>query len=160
VAKVAAAIVAERIELAGEPAYGEVSWVSAYRLDPFGVSVTGKVALLADWSVRLLAEERTNPRHQGLVIHDPIGHATELGRALVYEAAHAGPRSRRQLSSAACSTALPVMHVTGDQTAESFSLGALIIGAAAGEGGLAAWNRPACSTADPSVGTQWGQPGG
>jgi TldD protein len=34
VAKVAAAINAEPIELAGEPAYGDVSWVSAYELDP------------------------------------------------------------------------------------------------------------------------------
>jgi len=55
VARVAAAINAERIELAPEPAHGEVSWVSAYQVDPFGVSVTEKIALLADWSSRLLA---------------------------------------------------------------------------------------------------------
>src|ERR1700746_3980761 len=39
VAKVAAAINTERIELADEPGYGDVSWVSAYAVDPFEVSV-------------------------------------------------------------------------------------------------------------------------
>src|SRR5262249_1536386 len=43
VARVAAAINTERIELAPEPAYGEVSWVSDYLVDPFGVSVTEKI---------------------------------------------------------------------------------------------------------------------
>ena len=55
VARVAAAINTERIELAPEPAHGEVSWVSAYQVDPFSVSVTEKIGLLADWSSALLA---------------------------------------------------------------------------------------------------------
>jgi TldD protein len=58
VARVAAAINAERIELAAEPAHGEVSWVSSYRVDPFSASVADKVALLAEWSSRLLGHER------------------------------------------------------------------------------------------------------
>jgi TldD protein len=55
VARVAAAINTERIELAPEPAHGDVSWVSAYQVDPFSVSVTEKIGLLAGWSSRLLA---------------------------------------------------------------------------------------------------------
>ena len=55
VARVAAAINTERIELADEPAYGDVSWVSAYRVDPLEVSVADKVALLAGWSSNLRA---------------------------------------------------------------------------------------------------------
>src|SRR5215468_1247009 len=55
VARVAAAMNTEPIELAPEPAYGEVSWVSAYDTDPFTVSVADKVALLAQWSRDLLA---------------------------------------------------------------------------------------------------------
>ena len=55
VARVAAAVNTEPIELAPEPAYGEVSWVSAYDVDPFAVSVADKVALLARWSHELLA---------------------------------------------------------------------------------------------------------
>ncbi|HEY6279798.1 MAG TPA: TldD/PmbA family protein [Streptosporangiaceae bacterium] len=60
VARVAAAISTERIELAGEPGYGEVSWVSAYQVDPFDVGVADKVALLGEWSSRLLADQRIN----------------------------------------------------------------------------------------------------
>jgi TldD protein len=55
VAKVSAAMNTERIELAPEPAYGDVSWVSAYEVDPFAVSAKEKTDLLADWSAGLLA---------------------------------------------------------------------------------------------------------
>jgi TldD protein len=58
VAKVAAAINTERIELADEPSYGDVSWVSAYEVDPFEVSVADKAALLAGWSSALLGHDR------------------------------------------------------------------------------------------------------
>src|SRR5689334_996390 len=55
VARVAAAMNTEPIELAPEPAYGDVTWVSSYDADPFEVSVADKVALLARWSRDLLA---------------------------------------------------------------------------------------------------------
>jgi TldD protein len=55
VAKVAAAMNTERIDLAPEPAYGDVTWVSAYEVDPFTVSPREKVDLLAGWSAGLLA---------------------------------------------------------------------------------------------------------
>src|SRR4029077_4613785 len=58
VAKVAAAINAEPIELAGEPAYGDVSWVSAYQTDPLEVSAADKIALLAGWRSGLLGHDR------------------------------------------------------------------------------------------------------
>src|SRR5216683_1433481 len=58
VARVAAAINTERIELADEPGYGDVSWVSSYEIDPFSVNVAEKVALLAEWSTGLLAHDR------------------------------------------------------------------------------------------------------
>ena len=57
VARVAAAMNTERIELAPEAAHGDVTWVSAYEIDPFTVSPREKVDLLADWSTRLLAHE-------------------------------------------------------------------------------------------------------
>ena len=57
VARVAAAMNTERIELAPEPAHGDVTWVSAYDVDPFEVSAAEKAALLADWSKRLLARD-------------------------------------------------------------------------------------------------------
>jgi TldD protein len=55
VARVAAAMNTERIELAPEPAYGDVRWVSAYDVDPFAVNTKAKIELLADWSRGLLA---------------------------------------------------------------------------------------------------------
>ncbi|GAB2817208.1 TldD/PmbA family protein [Actinoallomurus bryophytorum] len=58
VSKVASAINRERIELAAEPSYGERTWVSSYEVDPFSVPMSDKVALLADWSRRLLADDR------------------------------------------------------------------------------------------------------
>jgi len=54
VAQVSAAISSERIELADEPVYDDVTWVSAYEIDPLTVPVADKVELLAGWSRRLL----------------------------------------------------------------------------------------------------------
>ena len=224
VAKVAAAINTERIELADEPAYGDVSWVSAYAVDPFDVSVADKVALLAGWSSGLLAHDRIDhadaslyqvreckfyadgattalqqrvrlqpvvtaiavepggrfetlrtlappagrgleylggspwagsgatawdfpaelaqmpellagklaapsiqagrydlvidPSNLWLTIHESIGHATELDRALGYEAAYAGTSFATLDKYGSLQYGSPLMHVTGDRTAE------------------------------------------
>jgi TldD protein len=214
VAEVAAAMSAERIELAAEPGYGEVSWVSAYEVDPLQVSVAGKIALLADWSGRLLAHDvvahvdasleavreckfysdgttttlqqrvrvhpvltavalapdgrfetmRTlappagrgweyltgtgwdfaselaeipgllaeklaapsvrpgtydlviDPSNLWLTIHESVGHATELDRALGYEAAYAGTSFATMDKLGTLRYGSPLMHVTGDRT--------------------------------------------
>jgi TldD protein len=216
VAEVAAALNSERIELAPEPGYGEVTWVSSYDVDPFTVSVADKVALLAEWSqallgssavshadaslhqvreckfytdgattatqqrVRLhpaltavavaddgrfdtmrtlappagrgyeyltgtgwdfaaelaelpellaakLAAPTVRPGHYDLVIdpsnlwltiHESIGHATELDRALGYEAAYAGTSFATPDKLGSLRYGSGVMHVTGDRTAE------------------------------------------
>ena len=52
----------ERIELAAEPGYGDVSWVSAYDQDPFGVSVADKLALLSGWSRAAAGQPGDRPR--------------------------------------------------------------------------------------------------
>jgi len=46
--------VTERVELADEPSHGEAVWTSSYAVDPAGVPMAEKVALLEDWSGRLL----------------------------------------------------------------------------------------------------------
>nr|WP_028477800.1 TldD/PmbA family protein [Nocardia sp. CNY236] len=43
----------ERVELADEPRYADVHWVSPYELDPFAVPTSDKTALLQDYSRRL-----------------------------------------------------------------------------------------------------------
>ena len=215
VATVAAAMNTERIELAPEPAYGDVTWVSAYEVDPFAVSPKEKVDLLAHWSELLLAHRavthadaslyqvkeckfytdgattatqqrvrlhpeltavavtetgfddmRTlappagrgweyltgtgwdfpaelaelpelleakltapsveagrydlviDPSNLWLTIHESIGHATELDRALGYEAAYAGTSFATLDKLNTLQYGSPVMHVTGDRTAE------------------------------------------
>jgi TldD protein len=215
VARVAAAMNTEPIELAAEPAHGEVTWVSAYEVDPLEVSVADKVALLAGWSATLLASAgidhvdaallqvreckfysdgattalqqrvrvhpeltavaldpggrfetmRTlappagrgweyltgtgwdfpaelaelpgllaeklaapsvqpgrydlvvDPSNLWLAIHESIGHATELDRALGYEAAYAGTSFATVDQLGTLQYGSPAMHVTGDRTA-------------------------------------------
>jgi TldD protein len=216
VARVAAAMNTEPIELAPEPGYGDVTWVSAYQTDPFTIPAGDKVALLGQWSRDLLAHDavshvdaslaqvreckfysdgsttatqqriRLNPSvtatavtddgrvdtmrslappagrgyeyltgtgwdfgaelaelpellaaklrapsvqpgHYDLVIdpsnlwltiHESIGHATELDRALGYEAAYAGTSFATPDKLGALRYGSPVMHVTGDRTCE------------------------------------------
>ena len=55
VAKISSAINSEPVELAEEPVYADVTWVSPYEVDPFDVPDPEKIGLLADRSARLLA---------------------------------------------------------------------------------------------------------
>jgi TldD protein len=215
VAAVAAAMNTERIELAPEPAYGDVTWVSAYETDPFSVSVKDKIDLLAQWSAQLLAHRAVShadaalhavkeckfytdgattatqqrvrlhpeltavavtesgfddmrtlappagrgweyltgtgwdfpaelaelpelldaklkapgvepgrydlvidPSNLWLTIHESIGHATELDRALGYEAAYAGTSFATLDKLGSLRYGSDIMNVTGDRTAE------------------------------------------
>jgi TldD protein len=54
-AQATAPALAVPVDLAPEPGYGEVVWSSAYEIDPTTVTVAEKVALLEEWSERLLA---------------------------------------------------------------------------------------------------------
>jgi TldD protein len=56
-AQVAAAMTSRPIELAPEPTYNDVDWVSAYDIDPLSVPLTDKVDLLSDWTQKLLAAD-------------------------------------------------------------------------------------------------------
>jgi TldD protein len=216
VARVAAAMNTEPIELAPEPGYGDVTWVSAYEIDPLTVPVADKVALLAQWSHALLAHSAVShvdaslrqvreckfysdgvttatqqrvrlqpeitavaitddgrfdsmrtlappvgrghefltgagwdfgaelaelpellaaklqapsvkpgrydlvidPSNLWLTIHESIGHATELDRALGYEAAYAGTSFATLDKLGSLQYGSDVMHVIGDRTAE------------------------------------------
>ena len=208
----------EPIELADEPVYADVTWVSAYDVDPFSVPDADKVALLAERSARLLAAEGVDhvdaavaqvlenkfyadlagtvttqqrvrlmptltavrvdsesgqfetmdsiappvgrgwefmtgtgwnwddeieqipeylaekmkatsiepgnydlvidPSNLWLTIHESIGHATELDRALGYEAAYAGTSFATFDKLGNLKYGAPHMHVTGDRNAE------------------------------------------
>ncbi|HEX3223443.1 MAG TPA: TldD/PmbA family protein [Nocardioides sp.] len=222
VARVSAPLVTTPVEIADEPVYDDVTWVSSYTLDPFGVALRDKVAVLVDWTERLrrqnivehataellqvhenkyyadLAGTRTtqqrvrllptftamgsddtrglfddmtsiappagrgweyvvgspadgawdwdaelaevpdllaeklaapgveagtydlviHPSNLWLTIHESVGHATELDRALGYEASYAGTSFATIDRLGSLQYGSPVMHVTGDRTVE------------------------------------------
>ena len=220
VAEVSATMTSAPIELADEPVHSEVSWVSAYELNPLDVPVSDKAALLVDWTERLrrgaavdharafceqvqenkyyadlagttttqqrvrlmpgfeamgagadtfdsmasiappagrgweylrgiadggvydwdaeieqvpdlLAEKLAapsveagdydlviHPSNLWLTIHESIGHATELDRALGYEANYAGTSFATPDLLGSLQYGSSVMHVTGDRTVE------------------------------------------
>ena len=208
-----------RIELAPEPSHGEVTWTSAFDIDPATVALADKVALLEEWSRRLLAHDAVShvtadvmsvgeetylatlsgtralqrrvriqpqlealalgddsfetmrtlappvgrgweyltggtgggwdwddelarmpeylseklrapsveagtydlvidPSNLWLTIHESIGHATELDRAVGYEAAYAGTSFATFDQLGTLVYGSPIMHVTGDRTVE------------------------------------------
>jgi TldD protein len=216
-ARATAAARSRPVEIADEPPHPGVEWTSSYEVDPTTVPLADKVALLADWSERLLAapavthvtafvmvvredkyladssgtaarqsrvriypqlevlsvaddgdfeEMRTcappagrgweylagrgwdweselaalpgmvaeklaspsvaagtydlvvDPTNLWLTIHESIGHATELDRALGYEAAYAGTSFATPDKLGTLRYGSPVMHVTGDRTTE------------------------------------------
>lgn len=57
VARTLAPLNAEPIALADEPVYRDATWVSSYRIDPFAVPTADKIALLDEYSGRLLAAD-------------------------------------------------------------------------------------------------------
>ncbi len=216
VATVSAAINSDRVELAPEPVYRDVTWVSEYETDPFELPDAEKTALLTEFSERLLAadgvehvqsscmhvkeqkyyadtagtrtrqqrvrispeftaltvdratgsfesmrtlappagrgweyltggswdwgrelaeipellREKTkapsveagrydlviDPSNLWLTIHESIGHATELDRALGYEAAYAGTSFATVDKLGTLQYGSPLLHVTGDRT--------------------------------------------
>jgi TldD protein len=65
VARVSAAMTTVPVQIADEPVYDDVTWVSSYEQDPFAVPIADKTAVLVDWTERLRA-------------HSAVEHATAL----------------------------------------------------------------------------------
>ena len=218
VARVAAEMTSEPVEIAPEPVYDDVTWISAYDVNPLDVPTAEKAALLVGWTDRLrehravahatsylqqvqenkyyadLAGTRTtqqrirmqpgfeamgsdektgvfdsmesiappvgrgweyltggsydwdaelaevpellaeklvapsieagsydlviHPSNLWLTIHESIGHATELDRALGYEANYAGTSFATYDKLGTLQYGSPVMNVSGDRTVE------------------------------------------
>jgi TldD protein len=217
VAGVAARMTSVPVEIAPEPLYDDVTWISSYEVDPLGVPTGEKAGLLIDWTRRLrdhpavqhaaaslqqvhenkyyadltgtrttqqrvrlqphfeamgsddktgvfdsmssiappvgrgweyltdgydwdaelaevpelLAEKLAapsvepgrydlviHPSNLWLTIHESIGHATELDRALGYEANYAGTSFATYDKLGTLQYGSPIMNVTGDRTAE------------------------------------------
>ncbi len=86
VARLSAAVTAVPVEIADEPVYDDVTWVSSYQRDPFEVPLAEKSAVLIDWTQRLLR-------------HRAVEHATaelQQVRENKYYADLAGTRTTQQ----------------------------------------------------------------
>jgi len=88
---------------------------------------TGELAQLPGWLAEKMAAPSVEPGRYDLVvdptnlwltIHESIGHATELDRALGYEAAYAGTSFATFDRLGSLQYGSPLMHVTGDRTVE------------------------------------------
>lgn len=86
VATTLAALNAERIELAEEPVYRDVTWVSDYRTDPFDIPTADKIALLGDYSGRLLASDGVDHVSAGLMcVKEQTFYADTFGSAITQQ---------------------------------------------------------------------------
>ena len=86
VATTLAPLNAERIELAPEPVYSDLSWVSDYRIDPFDVASADKIAVLDDYSGRLLASDGVD--HVSAALHavkEQTFYADTLGSSITQQ---------------------------------------------------------------------------
>jgi TldD protein len=66
VAKVSAAMTSVPVEIAAEPTYDDVTWVSAYDVDPFTIPTAEKTDLLIGWTDRLRAHPAVQHATAGL----------------------------------------------------------------------------------------------
>jgi TldD protein len=83
---------AERIELAPEPVYADVSWVSPYRIDPFEVTAADKIALLGEYTGRLLAADGVDHVSAGLqAVKEQVFYADVFGSSITQQRVRVQP---------------------------------------------------------------------
>jgi TldD protein len=76
----------ERIELAPEPVYTDVSWISDYRIDPFDVSTADKIAVLGDYAGRLLAADGVDHVSAGVhAVKEQVFYADAFGSSITQQ---------------------------------------------------------------------------
>jgi TldD protein len=86
VAVTLAALNADPVELADEPVYRDVTWVSDYRIDPFTVPTADKVELLTEYSGRLLAADGVNHVSATVItIKEQTFYADTLGSSITQQ---------------------------------------------------------------------------
>ncbi len=108
-ARTARPLNAEPVELADEPVHAGVTWVSAYDVDPFTVPTADKVALLEDWSRRLLGARRGAARRRapaagagGQVLRRHRGHLDDRSSGCACSRRSPPPGSTRRAASRRC----------------------------------------------------------
>jgi TldD protein len=92
VATTLAPLNAERIELAPEPVYSDVTWTSEYELDPFDVAAADKIGVLDEYSGRLLASDGVD--HVSAALHavkEQTFYADSLGSSITQQRVRVQP---------------------------------------------------------------------
>lgn len=93
VASTLAGLNAERIELAPEPVYADATWVSSYEIDPFSVPAADKIAVLEDYSARLLGAEGIDHVSAGLsAVKEQTFYADTFGSTITQQRVRVMPR--------------------------------------------------------------------
>ncbi len=93
VATTLAALNTERVELAPEPVYTDATWVSSYLIDPFSVPSADKIAVLADYSGRLLASDGVDHVSATLVaVKEQTFYADTYGSSITQQRVRLLPR--------------------------------------------------------------------
>ncbi len=86
VATTLAPLNAERIALADEPVYRDASWVSSYLVDPFTVPSADKIALLREYSGRLLAADGVDHASASLnAVKEQVFYADSFGSSITQQ---------------------------------------------------------------------------
>jgi TldD protein len=92
VARTLRPVARERVERAGEPVHADAVWVSAYEIDPFTVPTAEKVALLTEWSQRLLAADGVDHVRAGLAqVRESKFYADTAGTSTLQQRVRVGP---------------------------------------------------------------------
>ena len=86
VASTLAALNTDPVELASEPVYTDVTWVSSYQIDPFAVTTADKIAVLNEYSGRLLAADGVDHASAGLnTIKEQTFYADTFGSTITQQ---------------------------------------------------------------------------
>jgi len=86
VATTLAALNSERVELAAEPVYTDATYVSNYRIDPFDIPAADKIAVLEEYSGRLLDADGIDHVSAGLtVVKEQTFYADTFGSSITQQ---------------------------------------------------------------------------
>jgi TldD protein len=86
VATTLAALNTDPVELAPEPVYSDVTWVSNYRIDPFAVTTADKITVLDEYSGRLLAADGVDHVSAGLnTVKEQTFYADTFGSSITQQ---------------------------------------------------------------------------
>lgn len=92
VATTLAPLNAERIELAPEPVYRDVAWVSSYGIDPFLVPSSDKIVVLDEYSGRLLAADGVDHVSAGVhAVKEQTFYADTFGSSITQQRVRVQP---------------------------------------------------------------------